>query len=553
MQSLKILFSSLLMIFITQPFQALAAWEVGNCAPGALGKPAECQFRVPSLTPARSVDDSKGIRLDNGVNHVLFNNYPAIGPRFVSNNGGSDIFIPQATSDEFNSFLEAPTPGVVKKYAVAPRTYTATPSLCPGMTPSSVLVHAPEPVNWPNPVVVAEYVPVVDENTPATTKTTITPSTPLRSGTYLVFTLTRNDCSTDAQSNGPYCVLAKFREQQTLVFSATGTKLSFSWGDPVVTSVNSLSKNNGAYLPVANCNSVAPPINASCGSSNGKTLSSIPATTTLCAYGNPSAISGTGPWTWRCLGVSGGTSVNCSAAYTPAVTGVCGSSNGKTLATAPTAGTLCTTGTPSAVSGTGPWSWSCAGSGGGTTAYCSAQKTPSINGSCGSSNLKTLVSAPAASTLCAAGTASAVSGTGPWTWNCAGLYGGTTAYCSAQKAPPACTPTACKTCNSSGNLVNKTNGVTCIVGGGSWDPKNSKAGWCLNGRCAANFWDNCSGKAGEARCWKSKSAGDRAGISFTKSCSTCKTGGNVDSCSVCTDNWGAGKTGDWDNFYRYFD
>ncbi|MDX9690723.1 MAG: hypothetical protein RBT70_09760, partial [Alphaproteobacteria bacterium] len=227
MQSLKILFSSLLMIFITQSSDALAAWEPGNCAPGALGKPAECQFRVPSLTPARSVDDSKGIRLDNGVNHVLFNNYPAIGPRFVSNNGGSDIFIPQATSDEFNSFLEAPTPGVVKKYAVAPRTYTATPSLCPGMTPASVLVYPPEPAST-NPVVVADYVPVVDENNPTTTKTTITPSTPLRSGTYLVFTLTRNDCSTDAQSNGPYCVLAKFREQQTLVFSAQGTKPSFS-------------------------------------------------------------------------------------------------------------------------------------------------------------------------------------------------------------------------------------------------------------------------------------------------------------------------------------
>lgn len=54
--------------------------------------------------------------------------------------------------------------------------------------------------------------------------------------------------------------------------------------------------------------------------------------------------------------------------------GVCGSSNGQTLPTAP-ADNLCSVGTPSAVSGSGPWIWTCSGSNGGTTANCSANSS----------------------------------------------------------------------------------------------------------------------------------------------------------------------------------
>lgn len=53
------------------------------------------------------------------------------------------------------------------------------------------------------------------------------------------------------------------------------------------------------------------------------------------------------------------------------IPGTCGSSNGLSLSSAPTVN-LCTAGTPSAASGTGPWSWTCAGSGGGSTASCGA-------------------------------------------------------------------------------------------------------------------------------------------------------------------------------------
>lgn len=58
----------------------------------------------------------------------------------------------------------------------------------------------------------------------------------------------------------------------------------------------------------------------------------------------------------------------CSA---PIINGVCGPADGQTYTSAPTTD-LCTAGTPSAVSGTGPWTWTCDGSNGGTNASCSA-------------------------------------------------------------------------------------------------------------------------------------------------------------------------------------
>ena len=67
--------------------------------------------------------------------------------------------------------------------------------------------------------------------------------------------------------------------------------------------------------------------------------------------------------------------ITAANAITPGVlNGTCGSVNGTTVASAPTSN-LCTAGTASTVTGSGPWTWSCAGTGGGTTASCSASKT----------------------------------------------------------------------------------------------------------------------------------------------------------------------------------
>ncbi|HOB66686.1 Ig domain-containing protein [Ottowia sp.] len=113
----------------------------------------------------------------------------------------------------------------------------------------------------------------------------------------------------------------------------------------------------------------------------------------------------------------------------PAATaGSCGTANGTTLSAAPSGAALCAAGTASAVTGSGPWSWSCTGTNGGSTASCSAS-VAATNGSCGSANGVATMTPPA-SNLCSAGTASALSGSGPWTWSCAG-NGGTTATCNA--------------------------------------------------------------------------------------------------------------------------
>lgn len=69
----------------------------------------------------------------------------------------------------------------------------------------------------------------------------------------------------------------------------------------------------------------------------------------------------------------------------------------------------------------------------GATGSIVTPPTPTvINGACGSSHNTTGTSAPT-SNLCSTGTASSVAGSGPWTWSCAGSNGGTSASCQMNK------------------------------------------------------------------------------------------------------------------------
>jgi hypothetical protein len=62
--------------------------------------------------------------------------------------------------------------------------------------------------------------------------------------------------------------------------------------------------------------------------------------------------------------------VNTGSAGEPApVNGACGPANGTISTVAPSAG-FCSAGTATAVTGTGPWAWQCTGSNGGTTSSC---------------------------------------------------------------------------------------------------------------------------------------------------------------------------------------
>ena len=64
-----------------------------------------------------------------------------------------------------------------------------------------------------------------------------------------------------------------------------------------------------------------------------------------------------------------------STAEPTTVNGVCGPANGANSSVAPSAG-LCSAGTASAVTGTGPWTWQCTGSNSGTTSSCTVSPAP---------------------------------------------------------------------------------------------------------------------------------------------------------------------------------
>ncbi|WP_201066664.1 InlB B-repeat-containing protein, partial [Thiorhodovibrio winogradskyi] len=110
------------------------------------------------------------------------------------------------------------------------------------------------------------------------------------------------------------------------------------------------------------------------------------------------------------------------------INGRCGSAEGEAFTVAPIS-ILCNLGVPSAVTGTGPWSWTCSGLYGGTDASCTAT-TAEVDGRCGSASGATFATRPS-SNLCASGTAGAIAGTGPWFWNCSGQHGGASTWCGA--------------------------------------------------------------------------------------------------------------------------
>jgi len=129
--------------------------------------------------------------------------------------------------------------------------------------------------------------------------------------------------------------------------------------------------------------------------------------------------------------MNGGTTASCSAALqlVPPTNGACGSANGFSKF-APSQN-LCNSGAASNISGSGPWSWTCNGANGGVTAFCSAvgQAQNPIYGACGGANGVHTNTMPTTN-LCASGTPTTVSGSGPYAWYCSGSFGGGDAACS---------------------------------------------------------------------------------------------------------------------------
>jgi hypothetical protein len=197
------------------------------------------------------------------------------------------------------------------------------------------------------------------------------------------------------------------------------------------------------------------PVNASCGIADNTCRATAPSASELCAYGTASAISGSGPWSWSCSGASGGVTVYCTASLSTG--GSCGSAKNVPTSSKPNIRSLCSSGTASSVNtaSDGSWAWTC------TSACVGVSCSAPMNGSCGTSNKKSTQNKPSGGGLCLTGTASAVTvaGDGSWAWTCAGSPGGTTASCSAPLSG------VCGTAN--GSIISYPPSATLTVNGGS--------------------------------------------------------------------------------------
>lgn len=223
-------------------------------------------------------------------------------------------------------------------------------------------------------------------------------------------------------------------------------------------------------------------LDGACGIANGSVQKFAPVKG-LCSEGSATEVQGNGPWLWTCVGAGGGSSISCSATAQSQtrVDGSCGVASNNAAVSTPDAN-LCDSGVPSSVYGDGPWTWTCSGLNGGIATSCSAQKNtpaappppgPAVNGLCGNSNGVAMVAEPVEE-LCTGGTATAVSGNGPWNWNCLGSNGGMTVSCTAPLQPPAPITGVCGSGNGVPTLTTPRSGLcsagisSAVSGKGPW-------------------------------------------------------------------------------------
>jgi len=216
-------------------------------------------------------------------------------------------------------------------------------------------------------------------------------------------------------------------------------------------------------------------VDGGCGVANGAGVEEMPMTD-LCASGYASAVTGNGPWNWTCSGLYGGGAATCSA---PAKkNAVCGSATLGGHRDAPHEN-LCSTGQPVGIEGNGPWNWTCSGVNGGASVACTA--AISVNGTCGSANGVGIASTPM-DQLCASGKASRVMGQGPWTWNCEGIEGGDTQGCTApvlkaEVAPEFVSGEQSVTCGAAAGVVAMQAPDKGLCNGGSASALNGDGPW----------------------------------------------------------------------------
>ncbi len=294
---------------------------------------------------------SNGIRLKSGAKNIVFSTFYGFGlGRIISNTTfNKDIFVPQKTLEEFAAFFNS-----VKNnnllgpnswaYAVKDLDYTPVAIGYDGCA-SNVFSAASQKVP---PVDVSGHglarygdflkMPPGQENREFTVGST-------NPGSAIELRFERKnyngDCIYDNQGNES-CASVVFLQDQSVCFITSklttyafhGDSFSdYTWAEKPNGKNKALyvKINGGAGLAVPNCSadysSYAPAINGQCGTANGVTVatkpSATPPSTTLCAKGNASVVSGSGPWNWTCNSVpfGAGTSASCSAGASVCPTG----------------------------------------------------------------------------------------------------------------------------------------------------------------------------------------------------------------------------------------
>lgn len=151
-----------------------------------------------------------------------------------------------------------------------------------------------------------------------------------------------------------------------------------SYGDQIAVGYILLNADNGSFTPLSSA------VNGSylwsdwCGSDAGTLIETTPIN--LCDVGTPGTVYFDGSkWSWDCI--DGVVSQSCRAylATTQPVDGTCGAWDGETFNTWPPLTELCELKTslvvPSMVETLNGYTWTCSGINGGTSDYCSGNKT----------------------------------------------------------------------------------------------------------------------------------------------------------------------------------
>lgn len=193
---------------------------------------------------------------------------------------------------------------------------------------------------------------------------------------------------------------------------------------------------SGSGASVSCAANVQSATNGACGSSNGSTVNPQPSGSAACAEGTFTEKADTATdYQWDCTGAGGGTVASCSAIIGPAtINAACGSANGSTQATHPSGSSACSAGGYSESPDTSStWNWGCSGIGGGSSTACSA--TRPINGACGPAAGTTATAQPTGSAACTAGNFSDTADTATlYNWSCTGSGGGTSSACTANRS-----------------------------------------------------------------------------------------------------------------------